>query len=380
MERKEDQSTSSVSQPNNDDTKDNVLRKLSKRLDKNSRVFFFRLGYWIAEHPKLTILLSFVGVAIASLGAMNYKVEDGGEREWVPQNTVSMKNLDQYDVYFPDDALRVTQIILTDESIGNDVGTRQGLLDLVQVLEKVESVTWENYSFKDVCKIRVDEGLALCLTNSVLDLFFTTDPDALVYEADGVTPSFTGTVRSVVEAMDDDLVKQVMFADSSITWSGEEFLPDLYLGDNNDDANNVKNTPALRLNIVLIGSEDQEDNASYEFEANIEDTLINSLQVTGNSKIYVGTIRAREDAGAAQASDIPLLMLGILLAIVYICIALGHLNAVQSRIGLSLLAILSIVLAYASMIGICSLISYYGPVHQLLPLLLVAIGVGKLSI
>ena len=34
-----------------------------------------------------------------------------------------------------------------------------------------------------------------------------------------------------------------------------------------------------------------------------------------------------------------------------------------------------ICLAYVAMIGVCSLISWYGPVHQLLPLLLVAIGI-----
>ena len=358
---------------------DPFLRRLSKRLDQNARWFFFRLGYWIAEHPKLTVLISLLGVAIASLGALQYDVGDGGEREWVPGNTVSIDNLDRYDLYFPDDSIRVNQIVITNRAMGDDMATRRGVLDLVEVLEKVESITWEGYSFDDVCKIRIEGSLELCLTNSVLDLFFSSSAETIVYKVDGVTPSFTATVRAVVEGMDDDQVKSIIFDDYATQWTGDDFVPDLFLGTIDANSDYIDNTsPALKLNVVLIDTSEKDVDASYEFESEIEDILVDSLELTGGSKIFVGTMGAQEDSGAAQASDVPLLMLGILLAVVYVCSALGHLNAVQSRVSLALLAIFSVVLAYIAMIGICSLISYYGPVHQLLPLLLVAIGVGEL--
>ncbi len=64
-----------------------------------------------------------------------------------------------------------------------------------------------------------------------------------------------------------------------------------------------------------------------------------------------------------------------MLAIIYVCMTMGHLNSVDSRVGLAIAAIVGILLAYVAMIGVCSLISWYGPVLQLLPLLLVAIGI-----
>lgn len=40
---------------------------------------FYRLGYWVATHPKLTLLLNFVFVALCSIGFVNFKVVTDGE-------------------------------------------------------------------------------------------------------------------------------------------------------------------------------------------------------------------------------------------------------------------------------------------------------------
>lgn len=75
-------------------------------------------------------------------------------------------------------------------------------------------------------------------------------------------------------------------------------------------------------------------------------------------------------------SDMPLLAIGIILAIVYICCTLGQFaHPIKFRISLGLLAILSILLAIIGTVGIGSMISFYGPVHQVLPLLMIAVGV-----
>ncbi len=41
---------------------------------------FYRLGYWVATHPKLTLLLNVVFVALCSIGFLNFKVVTDGEK------------------------------------------------------------------------------------------------------------------------------------------------------------------------------------------------------------------------------------------------------------------------------------------------------------
>lgn len=41
---------------------------------------FYRLGYWVATHPKLTLLLNLAFVALCSIGFVNFKVVTDGER------------------------------------------------------------------------------------------------------------------------------------------------------------------------------------------------------------------------------------------------------------------------------------------------------------
>lgn len=41
---------------------------------------FYRLGYWVATNPKLTLLLNLAFVALCSIGFVNFKVVTDGER------------------------------------------------------------------------------------------------------------------------------------------------------------------------------------------------------------------------------------------------------------------------------------------------------------
>lgn len=41
---------------------------------------FYRLGFWVAIHPKLTLLLNLAFVALCSIGFANFKVVTDGER------------------------------------------------------------------------------------------------------------------------------------------------------------------------------------------------------------------------------------------------------------------------------------------------------------
>merc|ERR1719343_862044 len=61
---------------------------------------------------------------------------------------------------------------------------------------------------------------------------------------------------------------------------------------------------------------------------------------------------------------------------IYVLLFIGEFHAVKSRVGLGFTGLLSVGLAIASTFGISSAFGlFYGPVHQVLPLLLLGVGI-----
>jgi len=354
------------------DASPDFLARLSKKLDNTSRTLFFRLGYWIGKRPFLTIALSFIGVAIASLGLFNYENNDGrGQRIWVPIGTSSGDNLDTRDEYF-DESFRISQVILTGKDDA-DIATQEGVLELISILEVIEETSWEGNGYYDLCNTAAYGDITYCVVNSVLNVFF--DEEYVVYADDGTNVSFSRTTRAKVSTLTDEEIKTAIF-DSAITWTNDPFTTDLFVGElSSSNGFSERYTPAFRMNFLINGSgSDSTGSKQYEFEKVVEKNVLD-LNDQLSSTAYVNILAAQQDSGADQAEDVPLLLFGIMLAIIYVCMTMGHLNSVDSRVGLAIAAVVGILLAYVAMIGVCSLISWYGPVHQLLPLLLVAIGI-----
>ena len=363
---------------NKDRSDKKFLSKFSKQLDKKSRLLFFKLGYFIAEHPFRTFTYALLGTMIVGVGIINYQ-EKNGLKVWIPQGTVSMKNVDRVDELYPADRLRITQIVLNSNSNdgnGHSVATKDGILSLVEVLEVLQQTTWKKnetytYTYDELCDFsEFTRGISMCLTNSVLDIFF--DADNVIHDEDDKV-SFTGTIRAALDDMDDETVHHKLF-DNPVTWEGNPFIPDFYIGLNGASEGATPDY-AFRLNIAMTDTEDTQDHASYELEQEFE-RVVGDLDFA-EFDVYISAFYAYEKAQQDQHRDVPLLMLGIIIAIVYICFTLGHLNAVESRLGLTTCAIFCIMLAYIATTGFCSLFSHAGPVHNMLPLLIVAIGIGK---
>lgn len=79
----------------------------------------------------------------------------------------------------------------------------------------------------------------------------------------------------------------------------------------------------------------------------------------------------RQAARESLTGDLSKIITGYNLLAVYVCFALGELSWVRSRGWLAGLALLGIGLAIGATYGIGSALGYaFGPVHQLLPLLL----------
>eukprot|EP01052_Picozoa_sp_SAG31_P026821 SAG31_NODE_2458_length_5661_cov_2.020137_6_plen_155_part_00 len=87
--------------------------------------------------------------------------------------------------------------------------------------------------------------------------------------------------------------------------------------------------------------------------------------------------RSRNDAfGGAIRGDIGLVSGGYFLIIGYAVFSLGRCNAVESRALLTLAAVAAVGLAIGASMGLAALFGqFYGPVHSVLPFLLLGLGI-----
>ena len=78
-----------------------------------------------------------------------------------------------------------------------------------------------------------------------------------------------------------------------------------------------------------------------------------------------------EESNKAAENDFSMLAGGFLLIVVYLCINLGRLTLVKHKLWLSIGGVISTGLGIAVSFGVCSAFGlFYGPVHTVLPFLL----------
>ncbi|CAN0007994.1 unnamed protein product, partial [Ectocarpus sp. 12 AP-2014] len=84
---------------NADDSKGSAWSRLHGRINEVADHFFYRLGYWVATHPKRTLLISLVFVIACCFGFANFRIEADGEDLWVPAESLAK---DQQDIIVQD--------------------------------------------------------------------------------------------------------------------------------------------------------------------------------------------------------------------------------------------------------------------------------------
>ena len=152
-----------------------------------------------------------------------------------------------------------------------------------------------------------------------------------------------------METLSDDEMRNALVDGPYIAWNNIAVLQKQFM----HSYGLLNSTSAFKILIVLSNSDEEE---SYDWEDYMEGELFGA-DVSYN--VYVATIRNNHDAGAAQTSDVPLLIIGIILAVIYICHTLDHINSVHSRFGLGICAVFAVVFAAIDMVGILSLFSFY---------------------
>jgi len=130
------------------------------------------------------------------------------------------------------------------------------------------------------------------------------------------------------------------------------------------------------------GTGDVVDPIGLEWEGAFIDVVQNSTVPVNQSHLYFMAARSFGDiSGATILGDVNLLTAGVIVVFLYVQLMLGKFNMVEQRAFLSMMGLASVGMAILVSFGLCSAFGvFYGPVHSILPFLLMGIGIDDMFV
>ncbi|GLV43096.1 Patched-related [Carabus blaptoides fortunei] len=110
--------------------------------------------------------------------------------------------------------------------------------------------------------------------------------------------------------------------------------------------------------------------------------LTTAQRSSENMEIYYASGRSFSDISqSTMLHDMPALVVGVLIMIVYIQLAVSRFNCIDCRVLIGFVGLFSVALSFLVACGLCSLFGvFYGPVHTSLPFLLMGLGVDDIFV
>ena len=120
------------------------------------------------------------------------------------------------------------------------------------------------------------------------------------------------------------------------------------------------------------------DDRTLVFEQAMLDVLLNTSHYPDGMISHPNVARSFGDiAGETILGDVYSMVIGYMILTVYVQVMLGRFNCVENRSVLTMAGIVGVILGIVVCYGVCSLCGlFYGPMHSVLPFLLLGIGPG----
>lgn len=353
------------------------------------RVFFFRLGFFVAGNPLKTILASVALTCLLLIGMLRFRTESRAENLWVPQGTVALDNKDYVEANYGQ-AGRLSTIAFVAQE-GEGLVNKAALLKMVDVAEdgwkvRADPIDEEGadntvITFPERCLTTTDaNGNELCRISSPLGLFY--EADRAVVE-DGFV-NFHETVRRGINALSEAEIKARLETPPAFYLDGSPFNANEFIGGQSGsgasfDVRIMTYTQFIENNIIVENGE-RIDKEARALEEAWTIRLLEDTPLLGQPRTidwFAESLWSQGDSlSQALTGDLPLLAGGFLLLGIYVVLFLGDFHSVRSHMWLGLGALLTTGIALGACFGISSALGmFFGPVHQILPLLIIGIGI-----
>ncbi|CAM9459401.1 unnamed protein product [Scytosiphon promiscuus] len=365
--------------------------RFHSRINAVADDFFYRLGFWVANHAKRTLLISLVFVIACCFGFANFRIEADGEDLWVPADSISKK---QEAIVLENFAgtNEYAAILMESPSETGSVLTKEAMDVLWELDAIVRAVGSEGETYAELCSKDLD-GVTCELPFRGVTRFW--DNDVATYEASVTSDADVVAAVNVESFPDGQTVNHLALFGTSIVYdddgtiSGARAMIQAYglEGDPDDDAQINEDVYNWNEQFQDTMEEAQEDyanvlNVFYLTSRSTDDALEES--VSGEIFLFITTCEFVKSykyvQRASHLADTRSEHAGSLARAV---IALGYIScvAVRRRSWLGLGGVMLVVAAGLAAYGLNSAFDIpFTSLSQILPFILIGIGVDDMFV
>ncbi|KZC10954.1 PREDICTED: patched domain-containing protein 3-like [Dufourea novaeangliae] len=350
----------------------------------NSDRVFYCIGLSIGKRPWLWLLVTFVMNCVCIPGMLLWKEAVDDVEMFVPDDSIVRADATWVRNHFHDE-FRYESIIVT----APNVLEPEVLRSISKIEQIVKNVRVKNSTWKDVCAgyltwfnktDTTDIFKDLDITEDILaELNSTAFKDGCIYQSI-VQLWDTGLSKDVRNLTKKEIVEDVNKAlRHKIAGNLLLDISPLLSGLSYDKKGRIRGAKATILNWLLQKTNSNSEEWELEF---IDRVLRGNVTLPAGVEVYAIATRSYIDTlHQILNSNLTVLCCGISLIVVYVTAMIGKCNALEQRIYLSLMGVFVVGQAILSSYGLCYYLRYsYGPLHSILPFLLLGIGVDNMFV
>ncbi|XP_067927836.1 patched domain-containing protein 3-like [Watersipora subatra] len=350
--------------------KENCIYRTAAVVSEGLERFFYNLGYAVASRPWTVILATILITTLFGLGMFRFELKDSSAPIWIPSNSENLEQQRWVEEMFPT-KYRYNMLLITAENVLEPAVLKQMLEYDILVKELTELNNSEsdlyNFNWTSIC-IRLS---GQCLSNSILELWdFDAEAIGKLERVEEVIEKIASTSVSPVTKM--KFVPTNLFGE--ITYDqddrivGAKATKMMYI---------IEATTTNELDTKVVGPDLLWEKKFIDLAVNLDKEKKDPIK-----GIDVSAVRSfRDESDKSFHSDVTLLMVGVGLIISYVAIILGKFNELEHKVYLALFGVFGIGLASLASYGSASVIGmFYGPIHPILPFLLLGLGVDDMFV
>ncbi|ODN02586.1 Patched domain-containing protein 3, partial [Orchesella cincta] len=417
-----------------------ILQLISLKIVGSLERFFYRWGYQIGLTPVPFIVACVILTVLCGIGLLRFTPENRPDKLWIPWNSEFVKDTEWLNKNFPS-PFRFHYAIITAEDVLQPK-VLDVLLEIHNKVKEIEASTykWKDICFKlpvikfDTNKRRKREvnnaNNSATLFNGNFDGFdsaFDFDDDEEATSEKPFDPSVSLptdvycnivssldkecfelnmlelwnynssvinklTKEEIVNAINHEQIRQVFYP---VFGRPVNYATELGKLQRNESGYIIGaeavmirwfarlNRTAMNLGDVLNdeGTGQAVDKYNFMWEKELSKFFL-SFRPPEGVNIYFNVARSFADiSGSTIMGDASMLAVGFSIVFLYVIFMLGKFNFVEQRPLLSLAGLSCVGLAILVSYGICSAFKIiYGPVHNILPFLLLGIGIDDMFV